>query len=132
MRRQPALHLGQVISDFLMSGNLPPRLGAAHGMEIPFVFDTLGLGTEPLLGRDPPQSLPDVMMHEVWVAFAGDGDCGWPKYDIARRPTMRFDTTSKVADDSTTVELALERRAVINCLRRCEAVTQIPPPSQVG
>jgi hypothetical protein len=45
---------------------------------------------------------------------------------------MRFDTTSKVADDSTTVELALERRAVINCLRRCEAVTQIPPPSQVG
>ena len=33
------------------------RLGAAHGVEIPFVFDTLGLGTEPLLGRDPPQSL---------------------------------------------------------------------------
>jgi hypothetical protein len=53
-------------------------------------------------------------------------------YRGARRPTMRFDTTSKVVDDSTTVELALERRAVINCLRRCEAVTQILPPSQVG
>ena len=26
------------------------RLGAAHGVEIPFVFDTLGLGTEPMLG----------------------------------------------------------------------------------
>src|SRR4029450_3222231 len=29
------------------------RLGAAHGVEIPFVFDTLGLGTEPMLGREP-------------------------------------------------------------------------------
>ena len=28
------------------------RLGAAHSVEIAFVFDTLGLGTEPMLGRD--------------------------------------------------------------------------------
>jgi len=82
------------------------RLGAAHGVEIPFVFDTLGLGTEPLLGRGPPQSLADVM-HDAWVAFAARGDCGWPKYDLTRRPTMRFDTTSEVVDDPMAVELAL-------------------------
>jgi para-nitrobenzyl esterase len=29
------------------------RLGAAHGVEMPFVFDTLGLGTETMLGREP-------------------------------------------------------------------------------
>jgi hypothetical protein len=74
------------------------RLGAAHGVETPFVFDTLGLGTEPLLGRDPPQSLAD-MMHAAWVAFAVAGSCGWPKYDLAHRSTMHFDTASRVVDD---------------------------------
>jgi carboxylesterase 2/para-nitrobenzyl esterase len=84
------------------------RLGAAHGVEIPFVFDTLGLGTEPLLGRAPPQSLADVM-HDAWVAFAADGRCGWPTYDLAHRPTMRFDTASRVVDDPLAEKLALWR-----------------------
>jgi carboxylesterase type B len=66
----------------------------------------LGLGTEPLLGRDPPQSLAEVM-HGAWVAFAAGGSCGWPRYDLAHRPTMRFDTASGVVDDPLAVELAL-------------------------
>jgi hypothetical protein len=37
------------------SPQMSGRLGAAHAVEIPFVFDTLGLGTGPMLGRDPPQ-----------------------------------------------------------------------------
>jgi para-nitrobenzyl esterase len=86
------------------------RLGAAHAVEIPFVFDTLGLGTEPLLGRDPPQSLADVM-HDAWVAFAADGRCGWPTYDLAHRPTMRFDTASRVVNDPLAEELALWKGA---------------------
>ena len=82
------------------------RLGAAHSLEIPFVFDTLGLGTEPLLGRDPPQSIADIM-HRAWVAFASKGDCGWPKYNVARRPTMHFDTKSEIVDDPLAAKLAL-------------------------
>jgi carboxylesterase type B len=82
------------------------RLGAAHGVEVPFVFDTLGLGTEPLLGRDPPQALADAM-HGAWVAFAAGGDCGWPRYDPTRRPTMRFDTAPRVVDDPLGAALAL-------------------------
>ena len=82
------------------------RLGAAHSVEIPFVFDTLGLGTEPMLGRNPPQSLADAM-HRAWVTFAVRGDCGWPKYDPIRRATMRFDTTSEVVNDPLALELAL-------------------------
>jgi carboxylesterase 2/para-nitrobenzyl esterase len=74
------------------------RLGAAHAVEIPFVFDTLGLGTEPMLGPDPPQSLADEM-HRAWVSFAVRGDCGWPRYDPVRRGTMRFDVPSTVVDD---------------------------------
>ncbi len=84
------------------------RLGAAHAVEIPFVFDTLALGTQPLLGPDPPQSLAD-SMHSAWVAFAARGDCGWPKYDVADRLTMRFDTRSEVVANPMATTLALWR-----------------------
>jgi para-nitrobenzyl esterase len=82
------------------------RLGACHALEIAFVFDTLGNGTEPLQGTDPPQRLADTM-HAAWVAFATTGDCGWPKYDLGRRATMRFDVTSEVVDDPRSAERAL-------------------------
>ena len=82
------------------------RLGACHALEIPFVFDTLGNGTEPLLGTNPPQQLADAM-HAAWVAFATSGDPGWPQYDLKRRATMRFDTTSEVVDDPRSAERAL-------------------------
>lgn len=81
-------------------------LGACHALEIAFVFDTLGNGTEPLLGTDPPQQLADTM-HAAWVAFATNGDCGWPKYELSRMATMCFDTTSEVVDDPRSAERAL-------------------------
>lgn len=73
-------------------------LGAAHSLEIAFVFDTLGNSTEPTHGANPPQPLADAM-HHAWIAFATTGDPGWPKYDLKRRSTMRFDATSRVVDD---------------------------------
>jgi carboxylesterase type B len=86
------------------------RLGACHGLEIPFVFDTLNKGADqmlgPLLGPAPPQQLADEM-HAAWVAFATNGDSGWPKYDLTRRATMRFDTISEVVDDPRFVERQL-------------------------
>ncbi|HEX6798950.1 MAG TPA: carboxylesterase/lipase family protein [Ktedonobacterales bacterium] len=82
------------------------RLGACHAIEIPFVFDTLSQGTEPLLGADPPQQLAGTM-HAAWVAFATVGDPGWPRYDLPRRATMHFDTTSKVVDDPLFAERVL-------------------------
>ncbi|MGH9880785.1 MAG: carboxylesterase/lipase family protein, partial [Pyrinomonadaceae bacterium] len=84
--------------------------GACHALEIAFVFDTLDEGFKPmvgpLLGTDPPQQLA-YTMHAAWVGFATNGDCGWPKYDLSRRATMRFDTTSEVVDDPRSVERAL-------------------------
>ncbi len=82
------------------------RLGACHALEIPFVFDTLGYKTQLLWGASPPQELADTM-HAAWVAFATTGDPGWPKYDLRRRATMRFDTTSVVVDDPLAAERAL-------------------------
>ncbi len=66
------------------------RLGACHALEIGFVFDTLGeAGSNWLAGPDAPQSLADDM-HARWVAFAKDGDPGWPAFDTDSRPVMTF------------------------------------------
>ena len=82
------------------------RLGACHGADIAFVFDTLGQGSEPLAGGDPPPQLARAM-HAAWIGFARDGDPGWPRYDLVHRATMRFDTTSEVVDDPRSKERLL-------------------------
>jgi para-nitrobenzyl esterase len=82
------------------------RLGACHGLEIPFVFDTLGSGADPLVGPNPPQQLADTM-HAAWVAFAARGNPGWPKYDLQRRAAMHFNTTSAIVDDPLAAERVL-------------------------
>ncbi|MFI5841394.1 carboxylesterase/lipase family protein [Catenuloplanes sp. NPDC051500] len=57
------------------------RLGAAHGMELPFVFDTLdtvtGLGR--FAGNNPPQAIAD-RAHRLWIDFATSGDLPWPRF----------------------------------------------------
>jgi carboxylesterase type B len=82
------------------------RLGACHGADIGFVFDTLGQGSEALAGGEPPQQLARAM-HAAWIGFARDGDPGWPRYDLARRATMRFDTTSEIVNDPRSKERLL-------------------------
>jgi carboxylesterase type B len=86
-----------------------PGLGAVHAVEIPFVFDILGADTPlfgPMIGDDAPQALADTM-HGAWVSFAATGDPGWPRYDLDRRATMRFDTISQVVNDPRPWERAL-------------------------
>lgn len=83
------------------------KLGACHALEIPFVFDTLDKeGYEPLMGDGAPQQLADAM-HAAWVAFARDGDPGWPRYDLNRRATMRFDKTQVLVEDPRSAERLL-------------------------
>ncbi len=86
-----------------------PGLGAVHGVEVPFVFDTLDTHARlfgPLLGEDPPRELA-ATMHAAWVSFATTGDPGWPGYEPARRATMRFDLNPGVVDDPRLWERAL-------------------------
>ncbi len=67
------------------------RFGAAHAVEIGFVFDNLRReGAVGLTGDRPPQALADVM-HRAWVAFASSGAPGWSPYDSKTRTLMRFD-----------------------------------------
>ena len=83
------------------------HLGACHGLEIAFVFDTLDdKEGEPLTGPNPPQEIADAM-HRAWVAFATSGNPGWPQYTLDRRATMRFDTVSEIVDDPRSAERML-------------------------
>lgn len=58
-----------------------PGLGACHGLELGFVFDT---GEVPesrrLAGEGAPRELADAM-HSAWVRFATEGDPGWERWD---------------------------------------------------
>jgi para-nitrobenzyl esterase len=75
------------------------RLGACHGAEIPFVFDTAGTqNVRPRIGDAPSQSVAD-RVHKVWVDFIASADPGWPAYDLATRTTgLLSDAVSIVAD----------------------------------
>ncbi|MGW4472926.1 carboxylesterase/lipase family protein [Nonomuraea sp. NPDC004354] len=75
------------------------ELGAAHAMEIPFVFATTATAEAQLMtGPDTPAALTRAM-HEAWVRFAEMGDPGWPAWSAATRPTQVFDENSRVVAD---------------------------------
>ncbi len=67
------------------------ELGAAHGMEIPFVFDTLATATgeQGLCGPNPPQDLA-TRIHGLWVRYAKDGTLPWPEFDRETRHVRRL------------------------------------------
>jgi len=62
------------------------ELGACHGIELPFVFDTLGRATGPqgLAGEQPSQDLAD-RVHRIWADFARDGSLPWGAFDREKR-----------------------------------------------
>ncbi|MEU3895310.1 carboxylesterase family protein [Streptomyces sp. NPDC045251] len=79
------------------------ELGAAHGVELPFVFDLTdraGLsGPNALLGPEQAPADLATRVHKTWIRFARTGDPGWDPYDTGRRATMRIDTEWTQVDD---------------------------------
>ncbi len=67
------------------------ELGACHGIELPFVFDTLATvtGTRGLAGEVPPQELAD-RVHKLWVRFATDGALPWDRFDTNTRKVRQL------------------------------------------
>lgn len=70
---------------------LDGMLGAAHTVELPFVFDNLDLpilrGPRGLLGiPDPPPNLA-AEIHGAWVAYARTGQPGWPATHLHGLPS---------------------------------------------
>jgi len=88
VRRTAELHKGRswVYEFDWRSPALGGTLGAAHAVELPFVFDTLALATGPnaLLGEAPPQALAD-SIRAIWIQFATDGTAPWPQFEADTR-----------------------------------------------
>ncbi|HEX4443800.1 MAG TPA: carboxylesterase family protein [Galbitalea sp.] len=71
-------------------GSPVQNLGAAHAIELGFVFDGVADPEwQRLIGDAAPQQLADDM-HGAWVRFAKTGDPGWESWNT-RRPVERFD-----------------------------------------
>ena len=90
------------------------RYGAAHSMEIPFVFGGIDAPDAiAFTGRSPARRPLMAAMQSAWIAFARTGDpsvpggLAWPRYDRLTRQTMEFGVHSRVVDDPG----ADERRA---------------------
>ena len=81
-------------------------LGAAHAVEVPFVWNTLDTEIARRFTGDSPtrQPLAD-LMHATWATFirsgnpAISGQPAWPPYDLERRATMIFSDVAYVVDD---------------------------------
>jgi para-nitrobenzyl esterase len=79
------------------------RLKASHSVEVPFVFDTLGVIGDTHHKPDA-QALAD-RVSKAWATFARTGDPNnaalpaWPAYSAAQRATMILDDTCRVAND---------------------------------
>lgn len=109
--RQPAIRLAEAQQvhqprTFLyqIDWESPARrgaLGACHGIEIPFVFGTLGrTGDDRMSGSGPDATRLSHQMMDAWIAFARHGEPGhadigdWPAYEPGDRATMVFGRTS--------------------------------------
>jgi len=95
-------------------------LGACHGLEIAFVFGNQGRGElAAFTGSGPDADALAGLMMDAWIAFARTGDPStptqpWPRHEVATRPTMVFDRSSRVElaprdPERAVVEAALAR-----------------------
>ncbi|MDQ1075515.1 MULTISPECIES: carboxylesterase/lipase family protein [Microbacterium] len=67
---------------------------ACHCLDVPFWFDHLDAeGVTAIAGDAPPRSLA-AQLHGAAVAFARDGDPGWPAWDAAARRARVFDVAA--------------------------------------
>jgi len=78
--------------------------GAPHTIDIGLVFGTLDARGS-IVGTGPDSVAMSNVMSDAFIAFARTGNPNgaaipaWEPYDLARRQTMVFDTTSKLVDD---------------------------------
>jgi carboxylesterase type B len=112
MFRLPSIRLAEAVvrhnpRTYMFCFGWKGQLGAVHGLDVPFVFDTLDRDPEVLRslgGEEAPQSLATVL-HGAWVNFVKDGTPRhtglpeWPRYDLLRRATMYLDINSRIVED---------------------------------
>ena len=80
------------------------RLKSPHTIEIPFAFDNVKVASRLTGGGPEAVALADTIS-DTWIAFARTGNPNtpklprWPAFNAADRPTMVFNTQSRVEND---------------------------------
>ena len=82
-----------------------PHHGAAHGLDVPFVFDTAD-ACRGLIGDAAPGTLT-YAMHRTWIDFATHGTPGWPSYGDTRK-AMMFDADPHLCEDTAPIDIGAE------------------------
>jgi para-nitrobenzyl esterase len=106
------------------------RLGAMHGIELPFVFDNTEKVPH-MVGTGPELAALADRVSATWAAFArsgvpeGPGLPAWPRFNPKDRQTMVFNVESQVVNDPYG-----EERLVLEAIR--EAQASLPPFNPPG
>ena len=79
---------------------------APHSIEHAFVFDNVAVSAS-MVGSGPDQQKVADAMSTAWTKFARSGSPGWAAYNPKTRPTMVFNTVSKVVNDPRKAEREL-------------------------
>jgi para-nitrobenzyl esterase len=115
MAEQQAKHAATYMYLFAWpSPAMDGKLGSCHGLEIPFVFNSIDETSIFLPGPPTPaMEQLSLAMHDAWASFARTGDPNhqslpeWPRYEPSSRATMTFDEEQSVELDPYGAELAL-------------------------
>jgi para-nitrobenzyl esterase len=86
---------------YLFEWESPVLGGAAHAVDIPFVFGALDLpGMDRLAGSGPAAEKLATEMQGAWAAFASTGQPGptWPRYDSRTRTTKIWGQDTRLED----------------------------------
>ncbi len=90
------------------------RMRTPHALEIPFVFDNVGVGNWQTMTRSVPEAFTlAARMSATWAAFARTGDPNtgdlprWKPYTVSERPTLVINNESRLANDPAADERLL-------------------------
>lgn len=97
-----ALSRQQPVWMYLFTYDAPPD-GPEHTAEIRFVFGNLKASWPNAAAN---QRVSEAMQ-SAWIAFARQGDPGWPRYDAGKRQTMEFGASPQVVADPRGAERKL-------------------------
>ncbi|MFF1609487.1 carboxylesterase/lipase family protein [Amycolatopsis sp. NPDC058278] len=106
----PAIRFAEAQPDawmYRLDWRVAPRgrgLGAAHGLDLPLMFDDIRNRNWRFLfaGRPFPAERMQAVateMFDAWVRFVTTGDPGWPRYTTVDRVTRLFDDVSTTVSD---------------------------------